>query len=180
MRIAITVVALAMLGGPVQSAETKFDLTGENAKVTFVGTKPDGKHEGGFKTLTGSAVLSGADATSLKITVDIDMDSTFSDNRNLTGHLKSPDFFDVKNHPKAKFISAKVEKAGDNYTVTGTLSLCGKTKEVKFPAKIEVTDTALNLTSEFKINRNDWGISYGRGKISDDVNLALKVNAKKK
>ena len=37
----------------------------------------------------------------------------------------------------------------------------------------------LSLTSSFKINRNDWGISYGKGKINDEVSLSLAVTAKK-
>src|SRR5262249_41278863 len=129
---------------------------------------------------TGTAAVANSDAATLKIEVEIDMDSTFTDNKQLTGHLKSPDFFDVKNNPKAKFVTSKVEKSGDKYTVTGNLTLCRKTKEVKFPAKIQATESQLSLSSEFKINRNDWGISYGKGKVNDEVSIALDVNAKKK
>ena len=35
------------------------------------------------------------------------------------------------------------------------------------------------LTSEFKINRNDWGMTYGKGKVDDIVSLKVVVNAKK-
>ena len=100
------------------AGETKFALSGDNTKVTFVGTKPNGKHLGGFKMLTGSATVTGTDATTLKISASIDTDSLFADDAKLTGHLKSPDFFDVKNNPKATFASTKVEKSGGTYTVT--------------------------------------------------------------
>ena len=39
----------------VSLADTTFSLTGKNTKIEFVGTKTDGKHDGGFKTVTGSA-----------------------------------------------------------------------------------------------------------------------------
>src|SRR5688572_17686342 len=82
-------------------------LDGTNTKIEFVGTKPNGKHEGGFKNVAGTAV--GAEPTDLKIDVEIDTTSLYSDNPKLTQHLKSPDFFGVKTHPKAKFVSTKVE-----------------------------------------------------------------------
>jgi polyisoprenoid-binding protein YceI len=167
-------VAAASLAGVAGAAEIA--LTGENTKITFVGTKPEGKHEGGFKTVTGTATT-GADPTALKLAVEIDVTSMHSDDEKLTGHLKSPDFFDVKNHPKAKFVSTKVEKAGDGYTVSGSLTLLGKTKPVTFPAKISTTD-GLSLTSTFKIDRTEWGMTYGKGKIDDAVGLTVSISAK--
>lgn len=179
MRLLTAVVLAGLLAIPSTAADVKFPLSGDNTKVTFVGSKPDGKHDGGFKTLTGTATIDGTDATTLKIAVEIDMNSTYTDTDKLTAHLKSPDFFNVKNNPKAKFATTKVEKSNAGYTVTGNLTLCGKTKEVSFPAKIEVSGDSLTLSSNFKINRNDWGISYGPGKINDDVSLSVTVNAKK-
>ena len=81
-----------LLAAPALAADTKYALTGENAKITFVGTKPDGKHEGGFKTLTGTATC-GDEPSAMKIECEIDCTSLYSDNEMLTGHLKGPDFF---------------------------------------------------------------------------------------
>ena len=179
MRILSAMMLTVLLATVTQAAEEKFALTGDNTKIAFTGSKPDGKHSGGFEKLTGSATIDGTDATTLKIAVEIDMNSTFSDDAKLTGHLKSPDFFDVKNNPKSKFVSTKVEKAEGGYSVTGKLTLNGKTKDVTFTAKIEVAGGTFSLKSDFKINRNDWGISYGKGKVDDDVKLTLALTAKK-
>ena len=179
MRAFFVMAVAVLLVNPCQAAETKFTLNGDNTKVTFTGHKPDGKHEGGFKMLTGTATIDGTDVATLKIVVDINMNSTYTDDEKLTAHLKSPDFFSVKANPKAKFVSTKVEKGDSGYTVTGKLTLNGKTKEVSFPAKIEAGADSLNLTTNTKIDRNNWGISYGQGKIKDDVDLAVAVNAKK-
>jgi len=176
-RALFAAVLASLLAVPVVAAETKFTLSGDNTKVTFVGTKAEGKHEGGFKALTGTATVDG-DATSLKLDVVIDTDSLYSDNQMLTAHLKNPDFFSVKDFPKATFKSTKVEKTKAGYTVSGDLTLLGKTKAVSFPATIKTGDT-LTLTSEFKIDRNEWGMSYGKGKIDDKVSLKIAVEAKK-
>ena len=174
-----TLLVLGLLASTSEAGDVKFNLSGDNTKVTFVGTKPQGKHVGGFKTMTGTATYNGKDVTTLQFNVEIDMNSTYTDTEKLTNHLKSGDFFDVKNNPKAKFVSSKVEKSGDEYKVIGKLTLHGKTKEVTFPAKIEAGADKLTLTSNFKINRHDWSVSYGKGMIHDDVSLTVNVTAKK-
>jgi polyisoprenoid-binding protein YceI len=168
--ISITSVALA--------GEATFNLTGDNTKIEFVGTKPGGRHVGGFKKLTGKATADAADLTSTKISLEIDMSSTYSDDKKLTGHLMSPDFFGVKNNPTSKFISEKVEKKGDDYVINGKLTLNGKTAPVSIPAKISVTGGTLNVIGSFKINRTDWAMNYGQGKVDNDVSLTVKMAAK--
>jgi polyisoprenoid-binding protein YceI len=143
-------------------------LTPENTKIEFVGTKPNGKHEGGFKAFSGGVELAG-DAVS-KVSVEIDANSLYSDNPKLTGHLKSPDFFDVKTHPKAAFVSTNIKKeAGKDAThlITGDLTLHGETKAITLPAKIETAKDAVTVSSEFTIKRSDFGMTYGQGKVDD-------------
>ena len=182
MRFLSGLLAAGLLAGFALAADGKFTLTGENTKVEFTGTKsnPDGKHDGGFKKLDGTVTLNGTDPTTARIEVTIDTTSLWSDAEpRLTNHLKSPDFFDVKTHPKAKFVSSKVEKDGDKYKVTGKLTLLGKEKEISFPAEIAADGGSLKLKSEFKINRTDFGMTYGKGKIDDEVALTVAVTAKK-
>jgi polyisoprenoid-binding protein YceI len=170
--------ALALVLVPVLASATDFPLTDKNTTITFVGTKPGGKHDGGFKTIAGTASVEGTDLTTLRISVDIDMNSLYSDNAKLTNHLKSPDFFGVKANPKSKFVTSKVEKAGDDYKITGNLTMIGATKEVSFPAKLAVSNGELTLTSAFMIDRTQWGMTYGQGKVDNAVKLAVSLKAK--
>jgi polyisoprenoid-binding protein YceI len=170
---------VALLGLSATAADTKYAITGENTKLTFTGTKPGGKHDGGFKTLTGTATVTDGNLATLKIEVDIDCDSLYSDDAKLTGHLKNPDFFNVKDNPKATFKTTKVEKTDKGHTVTGDLTLLGKTKAVTFPATVTEKDGVLNLAADFQIDRNDWGMSYGKGKIDDKVAIKIAMAAKK-
>lgn len=170
---ALTAVVTAVGAGAAEIA-----LTGKNTTITFVGTKPNGKHDGGFKEVSGTASFTAQDPASLKLNVVIDMESLFADNPKLASHLKSPDFFGIKSNPKSKFVSTKVEKAGDGYKVTGDLTMCGQTKAVTFPAQITTSGDALTLASKFAIDRTQWGMTYGKGKIDDEVKLSVSVNAK--
>jgi polyisoprenoid-binding protein YceI len=180
MRRFVTAAVLVGLVAAIgQAGEMNFALTGDNTKIAFTGYKPGVKHDGGFKKLKGTATWNGKDVTSLKFNVEIELNSIFTDTDKVTDHLKSPDFFDVKNYPKATFTSSKVEKNGDGYNVQGKLTMHGKTKDVTFPAKITAGGDKLDLSSSFKINRHDWAISYGKGFVEDNVNLTLAVTAKK-
>lgn len=173
------VFAVALVG-TASAADQTFALTGENTKVTFVGTKPGGKHTGAFPKLSGSATVTDGNPTTLKIDVTINTEDLTSDDPKLTAHLKSPDFFAVKDHPKATFKSTKVEKTTAGVNVTGDLTMLGKTKAVTFPATVTVTGDALTVTSsEFKIDRTQWGMTYGKGKVDDAVTLKVVVTAKK-
>jgi polyisoprenoid-binding protein YceI len=169
----------AALGTGAMFADKTVSLTADNTKITFVGTKKGGKHDGGFKKLTGTATF-GADPTTLKLDVDIDMESIYTENDKVTGHLKTPDFFDVKNFPKSKFTITKVEKDKEGYKLTGKLDMHGKSKEITFPAKITQTGDSVKLESTFKINRFDWDVKYGKGKVDDDVEIKVKLDGKAK
>src|ERR1035438_144808 len=149
LRRILALSVLALILAPVLAIAADFPLTDKNTAVKFVGTKKDGKHEGGFKKVAGAASVEKSDLTTLKITLDIDTDSLYPDNEKLTTHLKSPDFFGVKSNPKAKFVSTKVEKAIGSYQITGDLTLLGKTKSITFPAKLAIGADGLTVASTF-------------------------------
>lgn len=174
-----TVAALVAVWATPAFAQKSAALTGDNTKIEFVGTKKAGKHTGGFKKLTGTAKV-GADPTALKLDIEIDVDSIYTDDAKLTGHLKSPDFFDAKKHPKSKFELTKVEKSGADYTLKGKLTMLGKTKEISVPAKVTQTADNIKVESSFKIDRTDFGMTYGKGQVDNDVSLTVKIDAKVK
>ena len=53
-----------------------------------------------------------------------------------SGGSKNPDFVAVKDNPTATFKTTKVEKTPTGYTVTGDLTLRGKTASISFPATV--------------------------------------------
>lgn len=176
MRWMMTMILCVGLTSVVLAADVKYVLTKDNTKIEWTGTKPGGKHSGGFEKVSGTASIT--EKAGLTVEVDIDCDSLYSDDKKLTAHLKSPDFFAVKDHPKAKFVSTKVEKAAKGYLITGDLTLLGKKKEVSFPAEITTGDK-LTMNGTMEINRSDFGMSYGKGKVDDKVTIRVKVDAKK-
>jgi polyisoprenoid-binding protein YceI len=156
-------------------------LSSDTVKVAFVGSKVTGSHEGGFERVSGAVHLSPEGLLASRIEVDIDMTSVFSDSARLTGHLKNDDFFLVEQHPTARFVSTRVDRAEDGrHTITGNLTLRGVTKALSFPAAISVTDQLVKADAEFALPRKQFGVAY-EGKpddlIRDEVLVKLSVAA---
>jgi len=170
----ILLTASLTLAPGARAAEYK--LSGDNTKIKFVGSKKDGKHEGSFPKLTGKFIAD-ADVTQGKLEVTIDIDSMTTDAAKLTAHLKSPDFFDAKRFPEAKFVSKSIKAGPDGYVVAGELTMHGKTAPLSIPAKI-VQGDGLTVSCQFDLNRHDWGISYGKGNVNDLVKMTIEVKAK--
>jgi polyisoprenoid-binding protein YceI len=175
--------AVAMLGltAGMSSAEA-LKFSGDGSKIEFTGAKKAGKHDGGFKTFTGTIDQSGTDFTKATVTLEIDMNSVFTDNPQVTNHLKTPDFFDVRTHPKATFTSTSIKPTtagGATHEITGNLTLHGVTKPVTVPVKVTTAAGGTTLEGTFTIKRHDFKIDYGRGQVFDDVAMRLTIKAAK-
>ncbi|MEM7585105.1 MAG: YceI family protein [Acidobacteriota bacterium] len=152
-----------------------------DSKIDFVGAKVTGTHDGGFQAFDGTVTLTDGTAEGSSVEVVIDATSVWSDDDRLTEHLKSADFFDVENFPTATFKSTEIAAAAEGgYTLTGNLELHGVTKQISFPANIEVGEGSFTAMAEFSINRKDFDIVYaGRPDdlIRDDVLIKLDLRS---
>jgi polyisoprenoid-binding protein YceI len=165
-------------------------ITPETSKIEFIGSKVTGKHDGGFKSFSGVWGLMPDKVEASVLSAEIDKNSIWADNDKLTGHLKSPDFFDVAKFPKSTFESTEISKGSTDtkfkeatHTVTGNLMLHGVTKSIQFPAKIAVTADEATLDSEFFLNRKDFQINYpgmANDLIRDEVVIKLAIRALRK
>lgn len=152
----------------------------EKSKIEFVGAKVTRDHTGQFRNFDGTIEYVAAQPT--KISFTIDLNSVETDTDKLTGHLKSPDFFDTATYPKATFTSTSLTPVtgstdGTTHTLQGTLDLHGVQKDVTIPVKAVTSSEGVRATSEFTINRHDWGISY-KGAADDLIkdNVLIKLD----
>lgn len=159
------------------AAGTNVALAPKNTTIEFVGThtgddpKP---RKGGFKAFSGVATIDGGSLKSIQ--VEIETESLYTEIDKLTNHLKSPDFFDVRQHPKATFETTAIEAAdGGKVNVTGKLTLLKETQEITFPATL-TTDGGLKLDAEFTIDRTRFGMTYGEDNVEKDVTLTIRVD----
>ena len=143
------------------------DITESN--IIWKGKKILGTHTGtinlkeGFLEMEGDILIGGkfiVDMTSITVT---DLEGEYKGK--LEGHLKSDDFFGIKNHPTATLLVNKATKNGNIYDVTGDITIKGITHPIYF--EIEMGSTA--ATANLIIDRTKFGIRYGSGSFSDDL-----------
>lgn len=167
---------------PSSESGTAYTFSNEGSTVGFVGSKVTGSHDGGFNTFSGQFNVVGGQAEGSSVEVHIDATSLWSDNDQLTGHLKSADFFDVETFGTATFVStgiAALEGDDGNHTITGNLELHGVTKQISFPATVAMTEGGFSAQAEFSVMRFDFGLEYpGKADdlIRDEVVIKFDLN----
>ncbi|WP_295122796.1 YceI family protein [uncultured Chitinophaga sp.] len=114
----------------------------------------------------------------------------------LVNHLKSADFFDMAKYANLQFKISKIAVYtggttgavdGANYTVSGNLTMVGKTLPISFPAKINVANGQLSLAALLKVDRTKWGMTYATSdtladdkRIMNDIDIELNLKGQKK
>lgn len=186
-----------------QTASTdsiNFTIDTTTSKVNWVGSKPTGKHTGYFLLSNGGFAVNNGTITGGNFTINANSltvtDLTGEDKGKLEGHLKSADFFNVEKYATARFevtgvttydsTTATVKLAGATHVISGNLTLLDSTKNISFPAKVNLTDAAITAEASFNIDRTQWGLNYKGPNnpqdwfISKEVNLTLNISASKK
>ncbi len=139
---------------------------------------------GRFASFNGSVVAEADDFSDAQFSFEADVASVDTKNADRDGHLKSPDFFDVENHPKLTFTSTSVEKVGEGELhVNGTMSIRGVEKPVRLHVEVAGVavdpwgNTKAGLTFTGSLNRKDFGLSFhvvneaGNLLVSDEIKL---------
>lgn len=138
---------------------------------------------GRFDKFEGKINLEPKGASTIDVTIDTNSVDTNHEKRN--NHLRSPDFFNVKQFPKMRFISKKVTFNSKNEPTkaSGRLSLHGKTN----PVTLNITpigagkDPWGGYRAGYKatttIKRSDYGMDFMKGGIGDDIRITLNIEA---
>lgn len=147
---------------------------------------------GSFGKFEGSAISDSDDFSNAEFEFSADVDSINTNQADRDAHLKSPEFFDVANHPKLTFKSKSFKKkSDDSYSLTGDLTIRGITHEVTLDVEMGgvVKDPWGNTKAGFevtgKINRKDFGLTWsaltetGNLVVADDVKLHINVELAK-
>jgi polyisoprenoid-binding protein YceI len=102
-------------------------------------------------------------------------------------HLRSPDFFNTAEFPKATYKSTAVKFNGDRpASVEGNLTLLGVTKPVMltittFKCGVNPMNkkTMCGADATAKIKRSDFGMTFSLPAVGDDIALTIEAEAYK-
>ncbi len=97
------------------------------------------------------------------------------------GHLKSPDFFDVERYPALTFVSREVRRKGDDFELTGDLTI----KEVTRPVTLKGEYTGpvqgpgggrhVGFSLSGEIDREEFGLTWNVALEAGGVLVGRKI-----
>lgn len=179
--------AVALASAPAFAATTAYTLDPGHTQVVFSWnhfgySNPTAQ----FGKVEGTLEFDQADPTQSSVNVDIKIASINSNVAKFDEHLKSADFFDVAKFPAATFKSTKVEKgsAPDQLKVSGDLTIHGVTHPATLDVKVNKVGEhpmrkapAVGFDASTTIKRSDFGIGKYAPNVSDEVKIAITVEA---
>ena len=160
---------------------TRLGFSARHAMVTTV--------RGSFKEFSGTAHIDTANPAASSVSLTINADSIDTGVADRDAHLRSSDFFGSEEHPQLTFVSTDVSRDGDEWTVTGDLTIKGTTKPVTVvfeetgSAQDPFGNTRVGFEGSATINRSDWGLTFnaaletGGVLISEKIKLEFDVSA---
>lgn len=170
------------------AAPAPFEVDGAHSSVVFrVKHMNVAYFYGRFNKVSGSFLIDKDNLAASTITATIDAESVDTAIPDRDKHLRSQDFFSVKEFPAITFKSTSIEKgAGENqFTLKGELTFRGVTKPIE--AKLEHTGVGPGrrggevggFEAIFTIKRAEFGMDYMLNGLSDDVNITVSLEGKR-
>lgn len=184
----IALALAATLAAPLalQAAPAQYAIDPSHTSAMFealhFGTSTN---RGRFFKHSGSVVLD-RQARSGRVELSLDMTAVSTGVAPFDKHLQSADFFDVANHPTARFVSDRFVFDGERLVaVEGQLTLRGSTHPLRLTAerfncydnpmlKREVCGGDFRATMKRSLWGVNWGLQMG---VADDTPLIIQVEA---
>jgi polyisoprenoid-binding protein YceI len=160
---------------------SRLGFSARHAMVTTV--------RGGFKEFEGSAHVDTANPAASSVQLTIKTASIDTGVADRDGHLRSADFFDAEQYPEITFSSTDVERDGDEWTITGDLTIKGVTKPITLEfeetgsARDPFGNTRIGFEGRATLQRKDWGMTWnatletGGFLVSDKIKLDFDISA---
>ena len=141
---------------------------------------------GQFMRFRGTVDAQKPDFSDARMRFEADVDSISTNNEQRDAHLKNGDFFDAGAHPQLIFEADGLEKTDDeHYELYGMLTMRGITRKVKLNVEYGGTtqdpwgNTRIGFSLSGKVNRKDFGISFGLVSETGGILLSdeVRINA---
>jgi polyisoprenoid-binding protein YceI len=137
--------------------------------------------------ISGTIEYDGKDIKTVKADVAIDMQGINTQNQSRDNHLRSPDFFDVANHPQLTFKAKRVEPgAAGHFKLVGDLTIRGNTREVTLdvegpsPVVKGPRGVLTGASATTKISRKEFGVLWNNliesmPVVGDEVSITIDL-----
>ena len=145
------------------------------------------KVKGSFTSYEATVEANEEDLQGALIDFKIDVASINTNNTDRDNHLRSSDFFDAEQFPYITFKANDIVKKGDEYELTGDLTMKGVTRPATFEVEYGGKGTnpwgveVVAFSVEGKVNRKDFGLTWNQAletggvMVGEDIKITLEL-----
>ncbi len=172
----IAAASALMVVGLAAYAAGQWAVQSKGSTITFIGKQAGAEFEGNFDKFTADIKFDPQDLPGSRFDIKIEMASVNSKDQERDDTLKTPDLFDVKQFPTAKYVtSAFTAKGGGKYAATGKLTLRNITRDVPIEFTFKTAPTGGTLQGSAALKRIDFGVGQGEWKDTSTVANEVRV-----
>ncbi len=171
LALALTALALQSHAAPYQA------IVPTKSSVTFSYKQMGVAIDGRFKKFAAQVNFDPAKADAAKASFEVELASVDAGSSEADDEVVTKSWFNAAAFPKATFVTKQFKQTAPNqYEVSGTLSIKGQSREVKFPMKHTAQGKDGVLTGGFTLKRGDFNIGEGMWAKFDVVANNIQVN----
>lgn len=180
VRLSAMVLAVAGAGAGLylyaDSSNQAALLAAGDSEVSFIAEVTGESTAGVFTNSEVIATIDQNSPSNSSIIATVQSASISSDNSQLESTLPDSEWFDVEQHPQARFESTGIESSTDDtLQVTGNLTIKATTQEISFPMTLSVEEEKQVARGQFVINRRDFNIGMISQESEDFVTHNVTV-----
>lgn len=170
--------------GGNDDAPTRFPVDVKTSTISWEGTKVTGAHNGDIQISNGLITVTDGLISAATVIIDMTTINTLDLNggakESLDGHLSSDDFFGVESFPTAQFELLNLNplrggENGANFTASGKVTIKGRTDEVNFPVKVDMTDGGATISGDMVLDRSKFDVQFRSKSFFDVKDLGDKL-----
>jgi len=177
-----------VVGGSSVRANEIFKFDQANSTIAFKVRHVVGNAKGKFTKFSGTIEIDRERLETSSVLAAIQAASIDTANEKRDEHLRTPDFFNVKQYPEITFKSRRVKQTGPNAgEVAGDLTMHGVTRPVTLKVELlgDPGSVAKNSTTRWRVTtaplkRSSFGIgkgATGESLIGNDVAVEIEIQA---
>jgi polyisoprenoid-binding protein YceI len=161
----------------VAGAWAEQQLLPAQSEIVFTSRQMGVPVDGRFRRFDAQVAFDPRQPQAARIALGIDLGSVALGAAEVEAELAKPEWFGVKEHPRATFESTSVKPLGaGRFEVAGKLAIKGTTREVVVPVALAQAGGDTTATGAFLIKRQDFRI--GDGEWNDTSLVANEVQVK--
>lgn len=178
LRIAVVMVAAA---GPAQAIE--FNQVGPaKSRLDFVTRQMGVPVDGSFRKFATQLRFDPAKPNEAKAEIEIDLASIDAGSKDANDEVVGKAWFNTKQFPTAKFVSASVRPLGNNrFEVAGKMTIKGRTQNTVAPFTFKQDANRGYFDGAFTLKRADFGIGEGvwadYGTVANEIQIKFHFEA---